>query len=159
MKSVLYRFRVHLNRNKSQGSGLPRRRRLLNHRKLLPPLELPALSHSALSQMVQAGQRRADAGGQPDAGPNTLNPMGSGCGGYSTLTICAQRRQQPPQLSHNYRLTAHAGNCLDRIANELENKLLQLFRLLGARRFAAKTIQPRTTPPATVSIDDMGFRC
>jgi len=95
--------------------------------------------------MVRAGQRRADAGGQPDVGPNAHNPMGSGCGGCSTLTICVQRRQQPPQLSHNYRLTAHAGNCLDRIANELENKLLQLFRLLGARRFAAKTIQPRTS--------------
>jgi hypothetical protein len=33
-----YRFRVHLNRNKSRGSGLPRGRRLLNHRKLLPRL-------------------------------------------------------------------------------------------------------------------------
>jgi hypothetical protein len=109
--------------------------------------------------MVPAGQRRADAGGQPDAGPNTLNPMGSGCGGYSTLTICAQRRQQPPQLSHNYRLRAHAGNCLDRIANELENKLLQLFRSPWSGEIRCKTIQPRTTPPATVSIDDMGFRC
>lgn len=31
-----------------------------------------------LSQMVQAGQRRADAGGQPDASPNTPQPDGVG---------------------------------------------------------------------------------
>jgi hypothetical protein len=46
--------------------------------------------------------------------------MGSGCGGCSALILFAQRRQQPSELSHNYVLTAHPGNYVDRIANEIE---------------------------------------
>ena len=109
--------------------------------------------------MVRAGQRRADAGGQPDAGPNTPQPDGVGLWRLLDPDHMRSAASKPPQLSHNYRLTAHAGNCLDRIANELENKLLQLFRSPWSGEIRCKTIQPRTTPPATVSIDDMGFRC
>jgi hypothetical protein len=70
--------------------------------------------------------------------------MGSGRGGCSTLIIFTQRRQQLSELSHNYVLTTHAGNYLDRIANEIEisgsSCLFSVVRGISLQRLSSMLI-------------------
>ena len=47
------------------------------------------------------GLKRADDGGQPDAGPPHY-PMGLGCGGYLTRPYGCREGQQPSQLIHSW---------------------------------------------------------
>jgi hypothetical protein len=54
------------------------------------------------ARVFKRGLKRADAGGQPDAGPNTHNPMGLGYGGYLTRPYGYRDGQQPSQLIHNW---------------------------------------------------------
>ena len=102
--------------------------------------ELPGLSRLALSRKWSRLVRGGPTPGvslTPALTPH--NPMGSGYGGCSTLTICAQRRQQPLQLGHNFRPDAACvrwprSNCEPRF----ENKLVQLPRSPRRGPFATK---------------------